>query len=76
MQTKEFQKRNETNEIFIPPGPRLGKQVLSVDNLEKSIEGKNCLIVYVLRSHQSYSWSNRSQWRWKNHPMRDVNWLG
>ncbi len=40
MQTKEFQKRNETNEIFIPPGPRLGKQVLSVDNLEKSIEGK------------------------------------
>ena len=40
MQTKEFQKRNETNEIFIPPGPRLGKQVLSVDNLEKSMEGK------------------------------------
>ena len=36
MQTKEFQKRNETNEIFIPPGPRLGKQVLKVNNLKKT----------------------------------------
>ena len=40
MQTKEFQKRNETNEIFIPPGPRLGKRVLTVNNLGKNYSKK------------------------------------
>ncbi|MFZ7136070.1 energy-dependent translational throttle protein EttA [Avibacterium avium] len=32
----EYQKRNETNELFIPPGPRLGDKVIEVSNLSKS----------------------------------------
>ncbi len=32
----EYQKRNETNELFIPPGPRLGDKVVEVSNLRKS----------------------------------------
>ncbi|KMW73058.1 ABC transporter ATP-binding protein [Photorhabdus luminescens subsp. luminescens] len=32
----EYQKRNETSELFIPPGPRLGDKVLEVENLTKS----------------------------------------
>ncbi len=36
LQSQEFQKRNETNELFIPPGPRLGDKVLEVTNLRKS----------------------------------------
>jgi ATP-binding cassette ChvD family protein len=33
--SKEFQERNETNEIYIPPGPRLGDQVIEVEGLRK-----------------------------------------
>jgi len=36
LQSQDFQKRNETNELFIPPGPRLGDKVLEVNNLRKS----------------------------------------
>ncbi len=32
----DYQKRNETSELFIPPGPRLGDKVLTVENLSKS----------------------------------------
>ncbi|KYK78569.1 energy-dependent translational throttle protein EttA [Aggregatibacter actinomycetemcomitans] len=32
----EYQKRNETNELFIPPGPRLGDKVIEVQHLTKS----------------------------------------
>ncbi|WP_406705615.1 energy-dependent translational throttle protein EttA [Sodalis sp.] len=32
----EYQKRNETSELFIPPGPRLGDKVLEVSQLRKS----------------------------------------
>ena len=32
----DHQKRNETNELFIPPGERLGDKVLEVKNLTKS----------------------------------------
>lgn len=32
----EYQKRNETNELFIPPGPRLGDKVIDVQNITKS----------------------------------------
>ncbi len=35
MQSQEFQRRNETNEIYIPPGPRLGDLVIEVDGLGK-----------------------------------------
>jgi ATP-binding cassette ChvD family protein len=31
-----YQERNETNEIYIPPGPRLGDLVIEVTNLRKS----------------------------------------
>jgi energy-dependent translational throttle protein EttA len=34
--SKEFQKRNETNEIYIPPGPRLGDLVIEADGIGKS----------------------------------------
>ena len=32
----EYQRRNETNELYIPPGPRLGDTVLEVEHLKKS----------------------------------------
>ena len=35
MQSQDFQARNETNEIYIPPGPRLGDKVIEVSNLSK-----------------------------------------
>ena len=35
LQSQEFQSRNETNEIYIPPGPRLGDNVIEVKNLKK-----------------------------------------
>ncbi len=40
MNSKEFQKRNETNEIYIPPGERLGDLVLEGQGLSKSFEEK------------------------------------
>ncbi|VEB36214.1 energy-dependent translational throttle protein EttA [Legionella cherrii] len=36
MNSKEFQKRNETNEIYIPPGERLGDLVLEGEKIKKS----------------------------------------
>lgn len=36
LNSSEYQKRNETNELFIPPGPRLGDKVIEVENLSKS----------------------------------------
>lgn len=36
LQSQEFQSRNETNEIYIPPGQRLGDLVIEVDQLTKS----------------------------------------
>ena len=34
--SKEFQARNETNEIYIPPGPRLGDLVIEADKISKA----------------------------------------
>jgi len=34
--SQEFQKRNETNEIYIPPGVRLGELVIEAKNLRKA----------------------------------------
>jgi energy-dependent translational throttle protein EttA len=36
LQSQEFQKRNETNEIYIPPGPRLGDLVIEAMGLTKA----------------------------------------
>jgi sulfate-transporting ATPase len=41
--SKEFQERNETNEIYIPPGERLGELVIEVKNLRKAY-GERLLI--------------------------------
>ena len=38
--SKEFQQRNETNEIYIPPGPRLGELVIEVEALRKAFGDK------------------------------------
>jgi energy-dependent translational throttle protein EttA len=35
LQSQEFQKRNETNEIYIPPGERLGELVVEAKRLKK-----------------------------------------
>jgi ATP-binding cassette ChvD family protein len=34
--SREFQERNETNEIYIPPGPRLGELVIEARGLRKA----------------------------------------
>ncbi|HNE26941.1 MAG TPA: energy-dependent translational throttle protein EttA, partial [Pseudomonadales bacterium] len=36
LNSQEYQARNETNEIYIPPGPRLGDKVLEVNHVTKS----------------------------------------
>ncbi|WCE30238.1 energy-dependent translational throttle protein EttA [Vibrio sp. SCSIO 43137] len=36
LNSSDHQKRNETNELFIPPGERLGDKVIEVNNLTKS----------------------------------------
>lgn len=43
MQSQEFQKRAETNEIYIPPGQRLGDKVIEFDNVAKAY-GERVLI--------------------------------
>ncbi|MDW6092015.1 energy-dependent translational throttle protein EttA [Vibrio rhizosphaerae] len=40
LQSSDHQKRNETNELFIPPGERLGEKVIEVKNLTKSFDGR------------------------------------
>ncbi|MFG6157378.1 energy-dependent translational throttle protein EttA [Halomonas sp. 1390] len=40
MQSGDFQKRNETNEIYIPPGPRLGDKVIEFHDVAKAFDGK------------------------------------
>ncbi len=40
LQSQEFQKRNETNEIYIPPGERLGELVIEGTGLRKAFGEK------------------------------------
>jgi ATP-binding cassette ChvD family protein len=40
LQNSDFQKRNETNEIYIPPGERLGDLVIEAKGLQKSFGDK------------------------------------
>lgn len=40
LNSREFQKRNETSEIYIPPGPRLGNIVCEVEDISKSFDGR------------------------------------
>ncbi len=36
LESQEFQKRNETQELYIPPGPRLGELVVEATHVSKS----------------------------------------
>ena len=36
LNSKDYQNRNETNEIYIPPGPRLGDLVIEADKISKA----------------------------------------
>ncbi|MCZ6803252.1 MAG: energy-dependent translational throttle protein EttA [Proteobacteria bacterium] len=38
MNSQDFQKRSETNEIYIPPGPRLGDLVIELNNVSKKFD--------------------------------------
>jgi sulfate-transporting ATPase len=40
MNSKEFQQRNETQEIYIPPGQRLGDVVIEANKLSKTFDGR------------------------------------
>ncbi len=43
LSSQAFQQRNETQEIYIPPGPRLGDLVIEVNDLKKSF-GERLLV--------------------------------
>ena len=38
--SREFQKRSETKQIHVPPGPRLGSLVVEAESVRKSFEGR------------------------------------
>ena len=40
LSSQEFQKRNETQDLYIPPGERLGNNVIKINNLVKSFDEK------------------------------------
>ncbi len=40
LSSKEVQQRSETQEIYIPPGPRLGDVVIEMDNISKAFGDK------------------------------------
>jgi sulfate-transporting ATPase len=40
LNSKEFQKRSETQELYIPPGPRLGDKVIEIRGLSKQFNDK------------------------------------
>tara|TARA_R110000824_G_scaffold336_10_gene2343 strand:- start:28198 stop:29862 length:1665 start_codon:yes stop_codon:yes gene_type:complete len=43
LSSKEFQTRNETLELYIPPGPRLGELVIEIDKISKGFNDKNLI---------------------------------
>jgi ATP-binding cassette ChvD family protein len=43
LNSQEYQQRNETHEIFIPPGPRLGDHVIDLEHVSKGF-GERLLI--------------------------------
>ncbi|MDX5300100.1 MAG: energy-dependent translational throttle protein EttA [Gammaproteobacteria bacterium] len=49
LNSQEFQKRNETNELYIPPGPRLGDKVIEVHDISKRFGDK------LLYEHLSFN---------------------
>jgi ATP-binding cassette ChvD family protein len=43
LNSQDFQKRNETMELYIPPGSRLGDKVIEVKNLSKAFDNKTLI---------------------------------
>ncbi len=43
LNSQDFQKRNETQELYIPPGQRLGDKVLEVNKLSKAFGDKSLI---------------------------------
>ncbi|MBF0471861.1 MAG: energy-dependent translational throttle protein EttA [Gammaproteobacteria bacterium] len=43
LQSSSYQQRNETNDLYIPPGPRLGDLVVEAVNIGKSYEGRTLI---------------------------------
>ncbi len=43
LSSQTYQKRNETHDLYIPPGPRLGNLVIEANHLQKSF-GDKCLV--------------------------------
>lgn len=43
LNSQDFQKRNETQELYIPPGQRLGDKVIEVKNLCKGFDDKSLI---------------------------------
>lgn len=43
LSSKEFQQRAETQSLYIPPGNRLGQDVIHLEKVSKSFEGKQLL---------------------------------
>ncbi len=43
LQSSDYQKRNETNELYIPPGPRLGDLVIEAEGISKAF-GERLLV--------------------------------
>ena len=43
LSSKEYQNRNETLELYIPPGPRLGELVIEVDGISKGFDDKTLI---------------------------------
>jgi ATP-binding cassette ChvD family protein len=43
LNSQDFQKRNETMELYIPPGARLGDKVIEVKNLSKAFDDKTLI---------------------------------
>ena len=40
LNSRDYQKQNETREIYIPPGPRLGDKVIEIENISKGFGDK------------------------------------
>ena len=66
LNSKEFQTRNETQELYIPPGERLGEKVLEVENSIQELRRKNAhRKSEFFYSKRSNSWDNRRERRRK-----------
>jgi energy-dependent translational throttle protein EttA len=71
LQSQEFQSRNETNEIYIPPGPRLGDLVIEAKQwAQEGLWRQSALRESVVQSAQGrHRRHHRSQRRGQDHAV-------